>query len=109
MTTPQKKHYEANKQYYLDKAKRNKRLVRDKVRAAKEVPCTDCGVQYPWYVMDFDHKPEFEKSFEMNQAFQTRGWSKIQAEIAKCDVVCSNCHRERTYTRSVAPLTQGQF
>src|SRR5207245_2408021 len=25
------------------------------IRAAKNVPCTDCGVKYPYYVMDFDH------------------------------------------------------
>ena len=23
--------------------------------AAKNVPCMDCGVRYPTYVMDFDH------------------------------------------------------
>ncbi len=26
------------------------------VREAKSVPCADCGVKYPYYVMDFDHR-----------------------------------------------------
>lgn len=100
--TPQKKHYEANKQYYVDKARRQKEVVAEKVRQAKNKPCDDCGVSYPYYVMDFDHRPDEEKSFEVARAYLTRGWSKIEAEIAKCDVVCSNCHRVRTHTRRVA-------
>lgn len=102
--TPQKKHYEANKQYYIDKARRNNELVRDKIRAAKDKPCLDCGIKYPYFVMDFDHRPEEEKSFDVANSQMKKGWSKIEAEIAKCDVVCSNCHRLRTHSRLSAPV-----
>ena len=48
-------HYRKNKVAYLAKARRNAAQVVTAVRAAKNVPCTDCGVRYPHYVMDFDH------------------------------------------------------
>lgn len=46
--------------------------------------------------MDFDHVGD--KAFNIATAIDKR-WSEIQAEIKKCDVVCANCHRIRTYTR----------
>lgn len=60
-------------------------------------PCTDCGVSYPYYVMDFDH---CRGKKVLNLASAQRvclSKKKILAEIAKCDLVCSNCHRERTH------------
>lgn len=62
----------------------------------KSVPCTDCGISYPPYVMDFDHRDPITKR---NQVSNLLGCSRhvIQTEIDKCDVVCANCHRERTH------------
>lgn len=67
--------------------------------AIKSVPCMDCGVSYDPFVMDFDHVRGV-KEFHISQAC-TRGISleRIKAEIKKCDLVCSNCHRIRTLTR----------
>lgn len=71
---------------------------RQYVIEAKQNPCVDCGVQYPHYVMQFDHRPDEIKKFGLGQ-MGTRGLKLIQAEIAKCDLVCANCHAERTYQR----------
>lgn len=97
-----KKHYAANKQYYLDKARRNQNRVRDLVRSAKNQPCADCKRRYPYYVMDFDHVAS--KLFEPNKLWQSTGFKRAQTELAKCEVVCSNCHRERTQQR-LRPLS----
>lgn len=64
---------------------------------AKDTPCMDCGVQYPTCVMDFDHRPGEVKSFGIGQS--KRSLEETLLEIAKCDVVCSNCHRLRTAAR----------
>lgn len=66
--------------------------------ALKDKPCMDCNQKYPYYVMDFDHKDAAIKKFNISQMrFNSR--EKIIEEISKCDLVCSNCHRERTFVR----------
>jgi hypothetical protein len=74
------------------------------VQQAKNVPCADCGESYPFYVMDFDHLED--KVANINRIRWTKGLDKIKAEIAKCEVVCANCHRIRTYNRQQAPLVE---
>lgn len=65
----------------------------------KDNPCTDCGVRYPPYVMDFDHRDPSQKKFGLSIGGNnySRSEKAILAEVAKCDLVCSNCHRERTH------------
>ncbi|QWT29991.1 HNH endonuclease [Streptomyces phage TunaTartare] len=91
-------HYANNKQYYVDKAVRSKATVLQKIRAEKEKPCADCGVSYPYYVMDFDHLEN--KEFNISEFKSRYGWTRLKKEIDKCDVVCANCHRIRTFERS---------
>lgn len=72
----------------------------DFIDSLKDVPCADCGVKYPPYVMDFDHLPEFNKVANIPRLVNKRAnHDSLLAEIAKCEVVCSNCHRIRTMTR----------
>ena len=74
--------------------------IRDFIYQFKNKPCTDCGVSYHPVVMDFDHREGEVKLFGLAQA-PSRGKSEedILAEISKCDLVCSNCHRMRTHRR----------
>lgn len=77
------------------------------IRQSKSVPCTDCGVSYPFYVMDLDHRPGAVKHFTMSEAsYWNKPLEKVAAEIAKCDAVCANCHRSRTYLRKQACATE---
>lgn len=93
--------YQRHKPDQLVRMKNNKNKVRDYVRHIKETtPCTDCGKPYPYYVMDFDHKDD-SKKFNLANAM-LHGFNKVVEEIKKCDVVCSNCHRERTHKRKMA-------
>jgi hypothetical protein len=69
------------------------------VRSLKEQPCADCGGTFHPVAMHFDHRPDEDKVLEI--AFMIRGYSRkrILAEIAKCDLVCANCHAVRTFER----------
>lgn len=61
----------------------------------------DCGVHYPSYVMDFDHRDPSTKKGGVGK-FVSVGWKSLKEEIAKCDLVCANCHRERTWGDNIA-------
>ncbi len=97
----QRAYYKRHKQYYFALEQDRLERIRQLLREAKDRPCADCGCRYPYYVMDFDHRPGEKKRFNLantnSQAW--RSFQNIQAEIAKCDVVCANCHRERTHQR----------
>lgn len=100
----QKKWYEANKETHKEKViarnNRYRKEMRAEIAALKEAqPCTDCGVSYPSYVMQYDHIGD-DKVTDVAKAI-TRMWSrkKIYEEIAKCELVCANCHAIRTHTR----------
>jgi hypothetical protein len=91
-------HYKRNKRAYLQRNLRAYAERRRMVLDAKSRPCADRGRQYPYYVMDFDHRNGVTKLFSLHSV---HGVTKeaIEREIEKCDVVCANCHRERTQRR----------
>ena len=109
-------HYDANRQKYLDKAA----VARTAARAAgcdyiwqfvNAHPCTDCGETDP-IVLQFDHCRG--KKYKEISWLVRAGCSldTIKAEIAKCDVVCANCHTRRTASRGkwwmLALIAQGK-
>jgi len=55
---------------------------------------------YPHQVMQWDHRPGFEKLGDLSADFWGHTREEILAEIAKCDLVCANCHAIRTFSRS---------
>lgn len=96
-------HYQKNKALYQARARVNRKKqqqARDAyLRDLKgSTPCADCGQQYPYYVMDFDHLRDKVDSV----ARMKRGvcLERIIAEAEKCEIVCSNCHRARTWRRA---------
>ncbi|RTK95005.1 hypothetical protein EKI60_00940 [Candidatus Saccharibacteria bacterium] len=93
-----RKHYYANREKYIQKALKRKKGIRKWLNDYKESSaCVDCKTFYPYYVMDFDHIAD--KSSNVSQLINTCSMRQIKAEIARCELVCSNCHRIRTFKR----------
>lgn len=68
------------------------------VREIKEhAGCIDCG-NTDHRVLDFDHV-QGNKSHNVSEMIGVRAWSKILAEIDKCEIRCANCHRIKTQER----------
>jgi hypothetical protein len=78
--------------------RRNKLLAY--IQAIKlERGCTDCGYNDHPSALEFDHLPGFVKEHRIATMSGGPTKAKIDAEIAKCEVVCANCHRIRTANR----------
>jgi hypothetical protein len=82
-----------------------KRQARDRnkdyVREIKEkTQCSDCGKVYHYSQMDFDHVDGKKKHNIARYANSAVSIKTIKDEIAKCQVVCANCHRYRTWLRT---------
>lgn len=61
--------------------------------------CADCKKKFPPECMDFDHI-RGDKEFLVSEA-ETKNPQRVQKEVEKCELVCSNCHRIRTKKRKV--------
>ena len=78
--------------------------IRDKKRNIihqfKDKPCSDCGIKYPHYVMDLDHKNPKDKVRNISDFLRDGTLQELSKELLKCELVCSNCHRERTHSQN---------
>ncbi len=94
------RHYYANKERYLARNKKYRQEISEYVNKIKEEkPCSDCGIYYPFYVMDFDHLEGVDKLGIISYFSKTGRIGALKKEILKCEVVCANCHRTRTHKR----------
>ena len=94
-------HYAANKQRYVDSATARRRRIGEErmvmlVEYLRAHPCVDCGEE-DVLVLEFDHLGG--KAFSIARGFRDRSLQALLAEMAKCEVVCANCHRRRTAAR----------
>ncbi len=95
--------YPKNKEKHLSYVRRNKEGVRLFIEEYKKSrSCTDCGFsgkEFP-YVLDFDHLNEgTAKEFTIGSwAHSVLSIEAIEREIEKCELVCANCHRIRTFS-----------
>lgn len=61
--------------------------------------CADCKKHYPHYVLDLDHVYGIKVDGLARFTSTARSAISMLKEISKCEVVCANCHRERTHQR----------
>jgi hypothetical protein len=94
-------HYSSNREVYKKRAiAQKRRLLRERTEFLLEYfkanPCRDCGETDP-VMLDFDHLRD--KRFNIGGQLAYYNWDRVLEEIAKCEVVCGNCHRRRTARR----------
>lgn len=104
--------YRAKRRKNKVKIKKIKISKREKVLKLREfinqtyktAPCMDCGLSFLPVCMDFDHIKN--KKYNVSKLIQNNSSLKlIENEIAKCDLVCANCHRKRTFFKKPYKIT----
>jgi hypothetical protein len=86
----------ANRERTLSVNKEYRARMKAAQHALKSFPCADCGGVFDPVCMDFDHRPGEAK---IKCVAKIQNIEAMKAEAAKCDLVCANCHRIRTYRK----------
>ncbi len=103
-------------QWAKDNPERYKELVRNanhkrwlkfqEFKKSLNLSCAKCGFKEHTCALDFHHKNPDEKDFPIDAGYSMK---KILAEIAKCIVLCANCHRiEHFEIRERLRLSKGE-
>jgi hypothetical protein len=95
-----KRHYQRNKQSYIARshARNEMTIVENRRKLASYLlchPCVDCGYA-DICVLEFDHTNGTKRGNIARMLRNCYSWSSIEAEMAKCEVRCANCHRTKT-------------
>jgi len=98
---------EYHKAYYRkDKVNYKKKVLSRKLELRKIIRtflieyakngCSECN-EKDFRCLDFDHLDPKKKKYEISQMVN-EGYSvqKVKAELKKCRIICSNCHRKHT-------------
>jgi hypothetical protein len=86
--------YERHKSHhYVLTQSRKKKLRLDFKSGLK---CDICGESH-LACLDFHHKDPADKQFSISSAIHQGVSAKVVMEIAKCRVLCANCHRKLHY------------
>ena len=105
----QARYFQENKKAIRRSQNQKRNAMRRRIQEIKESsPCADCGIQYPYYMLDFDHV-RGEKLFNVASTAMAASMGALEAEIAKCEVVCANCHRHRTFLRKTLDVKQQEI
>ena len=87
--------YAKNRRKTLDKNKNRSKVILKYLSDYKsESGCSKCGYNEHPCALDFHHVDESDKEFPLNLAQRKRyGMARVKKEVAKCIVLCANCHR----------------
>ncbi len=88
-------HYQLNKVEYLRRANERRRHMKTFVLSLK-VKCVQCGYNDCKNSLAFHHRKGEDKLDEIaDLARRSASRERILKEVAKCEVLCFNCHQQK--------------
>lgn len=87
--------YRKNKEKHIVYVRNRDKKIKDWLQDYKKtLECEECGENHP-ACLDFHHIDPSQKSFSLGRINKFLSKQLIKDEIAKCRVLCSNCHRKK--------------
>lgn len=97
---------EADRDHFLKHQRKRRRTVLDELAEIRaERGCERCGEKHP-ACLEFHHRDEALKKFSISQEAvrKNRKLEDLLEEIAKCAVLCANCHRKLHWDERSGPF-----
>lgn len=73
---------------------KRRKTLKLKALSYKGNKCTKCAYNKCGDALEFHHRDPIKKEFGIAADGCTKSWDRIKKELDKCDLLCSNCHRE---------------
>lgn len=90
--------YRENKAKHISYVRKREEGIDAWFRSYKETLCCEvCGENHP-ACLEFHHTDPKQKKFSVSARRDRPSLEKLKEEIAKCKVLCANCHRKEHYS-----------
>lgn len=86
-----RRYRERHGESYLSKVREERRKKKEWLDTFK-TECTRCGITHP-AVLEFHHRDRADKDFLLSIGVAKYSLERLQSEVDKCEIICSNCHR----------------
>jgi hypothetical protein len=70
-----------------------RRIKKQWLDEQRKAGCSKCPEKDP-VCIDFHHRDPKQKEANLSEAIARWSLKRLQMEVAKCDLLCSNCHRK---------------
>lgn len=77
-----------------ERVSEHRRKIKERAVEYKGGACQECGYSACHAALEFHHLDPAEKDFHLARAGHSRSWERVRAELDKCVMLCSNCHKE---------------
>jgi len=89
-----RRRYFDRRDYLIEAVQKRRKKVREMALAFLGGKSVRCGYERCIDALEIHHLESSEKDFGISAKGYTRSWTKIRAELRKCELLCANCHRE---------------
>ena len=85
--------HQRRKQQLSNAVKKRRKVIKHRAIEYKGGKCGICGYDKCESALEFHHVDPSSKLFGIGSG-DTRSWEIVKAELDKCVLLCSNCHKE---------------